>query len=276
MTSTEWHLDVELSAQYAEGRVAGALAASIEQHLLRCAACRAQLAPAVSAPRTDAIWAEVLERVEAPRRRLLERLLLRAGLDEGTARLVAATPSLRAAWLTSTVLVLVLALLTAHADANGVALFMTLAPVLPALGVAYAFGPAADPTHEMTAAAPYSAVRLLAVRTGFVVASTVLPTALITPWLPGSTLLAVAWLLPALALTAGTLALSTKVEPHLAAISLTGLWVALVIPGLSHFRDPMLAAAPGVQLASLAAFCVSAAVLFIERHALPELLRRMR
>jgi hypothetical protein len=276
MTTTPWHLDAELSTRYADGQVAGALAASIEQHLLRCFDCRARLVPAVPMPRTDAIWAEVLEQVEAPRRRFLERLLLRAGLDDGTARLVAATPSLRAAWLTAVVLVLTLALLTAHADGHGVALFMTLAPVLPALGVAYTFGRAADPTYEITAAAPYSAVRLLAVRTGFVVASTLLPAAVISLFLPGSTLLAVAWLLPALALTVGTLALSTKVAPHLAAIGLTALWVALVIPGLAQSRDPLLAAAPAVQLASMAALCVSAAALFVERHALPELLRRTR
>jgi hypothetical protein len=274
MSTTSWHLDADLADRYADGRVPGVLAASVEQHLVRCEACRRLLEPAVDRSRLDTVWAGVIETVETPRRGLLERVLRRLGVDEGTARLVAVTPSLRGAWLTGVVVVLSLALLAAHADRHGVALFMTLAPVLPVAGVAFAFGPRSDPAHEMAAAAPYSTLHLLVVRSAVVVASTLLPAAAVAPLLPGSARVAVGWLLPALALTLGTIALATRVRPHLAAGSLSALWVALVIPGLAHSRDPLLAADPVVQLTSLAALVVSAAVLFHDRHQLGELLRR--
>lgn len=268
-----WHLGAALAADYAQGRTGPVLAASVEQHLMRCGGCRMLLAPAVEPPRLDAVWAEVVERVEAPHLSVLERLLHRAGLDEGTARLVATTPSLRGSWLTGVVLVLTLALLTANASPGGITFFMLLAPVLPVAGVAFAFGPAADPAHEVTAATPHSSIHLLAVRTAFVVATTLVPAAVAAPYLPGTGWYALAWLLPALGMTLGTVALAMRFPPHLAAGSLVALWVALVIPALVHTRDPLLVSHPAVQLASFAALAVSAGALFLHRNDLPELLR---
>lgn len=273
-TATTWHLDAALAEDYARGRTGSVLASSVEQHLMRCPDCRALLAPAVARPRLDAVWAEVVERVEAPHLGVLERLLRRAGLDEGTARLVATTPSLRGSWLTGVVLVLAFALLTAHADPDGITVFMVLAPVLPVVGVALAFGAAADPAHEMTSATPHSMLHLLAVRSAFVVASTLVPAALAAAFLPGTGWFALAWLLPALAMTVGMLALAMRFAPHQAAASLVALWVAAVIPALVHTRDPLLVGHPTVQLLSLTALLVSAGALFLNRNDLPELLRR--
>ncbi len=216
----------------------------------------------------------MIDRVETPRSTMLERILRGVGVAEGTARLVAATPSLRGAWTLGVVVVLTLAVLTAHADGHGIALFLALAPVLPVVGVAFAFGPATDPTHEVASAAPYSALHLLAVRTAVVVTSTLVPAAVAAPFLPGHAWLSVAWLLPALALTMATLALATRVAPHLAGIGLAALWVAAVMPGLAPSRDPLLAAELPAQLVSLAALAVSAGVLLVRRHDLPELFRR--
>lgn len=272
--TTAWHLDVELADAYAQGRTGAVLAASVEQHLMRCAKCRTLLVPAVEPPRLDAVWAEVVERVEAPRLSLFELLLHRVGLDEGTARLVATTPSLRGSWVTGVVLVLVLALMTANSGPNGVTVFLALAPLLPVAGVAFAFGPAADPAYEITAATPHSSIHLLAVRTAFVVATTLLPAAVAAPFLPGTGWFALAWLLPALGMTVGTIALAMRFPAHLAAASLVALWVAVVIPALVHTRDPLLVSHPTVQLASLAALAVSAGALFLHRNDLPELLRR--
>ena len=112
MTDTEWHFDQELAGRYVDGRVGSILAASMEQHLLQCSACRGLLQPAVPADRLDRVWEEIVERVEAPRTGLLERALSHVGVDEATARLVAVTPSLRVSWLTGTTVVLVLALLS--------------------------------------------------------------------------------------------------------------------------------------------------------------------
>lgn len=272
MNTNAWHLDAEIAGSYAAGRVGPVLAASVEQHLTGCAACR-DLLPG-DQPRLDAVWGEILERVEAPRMNVLERTLNRLGLDEGTARLVATTPSLRGAWLTGVVVVLALAMVTAHSDENGVALFFALAPVLPVAGVALVFGPRADPAHEIIAATPHSPAHLLAVRTAFVVATTMLPAAALTPFLPGGGWVALAWLVPALALTSATLALATRVAPHVAAIGLGVLWVSVVLPGVAHGRDPLLAAHPGVQSLSVAALAAAAAVLITHRNELSEILRR--
>jgi hypothetical protein len=272
--SSGWHLDEELARRYAENRVPGVLATSVEQHLVTCAPCRALLRPAVPVERRVAVWTSVLERVEAPPVGRVERLLRRAGLDEPTARLVAVTPLLRTSWLAGTVLVLALALLAAGTGAQAVALFLVLAPVLPVAGVALTFGPGADPAHEIVAGTPYSPVRLLAVRTAVVVSTTFLPAAVAAVLLPVQLGLALAWLLPALALTVGTLALSTRIAPHVAASALGIGWVSLVLYGVAR-HDPFLAAAPVVQLACLVGLVLAAAVLLVRSHDLAEILRRV-
>jgi hypothetical protein len=269
-----WHLDEELARRYAENRVPGVLATSIEQHLVACPECRVLLRPAVPDERRAAVWAEVLERVEAPPVGRLERLLRRAGLDEPTARLVAVTPLLRTSWLAGTVLVLTLALLAADTGARAVTLFLVLAPVLPVAGVALTFGPAADPAHEIVAGTSYSPLRLLAVRTLVVVSTTLLPAGAAALFLPVHLGLAVAWLLPALALTVGTLALSTRMPAHVAASAVGIGWVSTVLYGVAR-RDPYLAAAPAVQLACLAGLVLAAVVLLVRRHDLAEILRRI-
>ena len=83
MTTTPWHLDGELAGRYATGVLGPVLAASVEQHLVACAHCRSLLADHVDTPRLDRVWNDVLERVEAPRRTLLERLL---GVPAGTVK----------------------------------------------------------------------------------------------------------------------------------------------------------------------------------------------
>ena len=269
-----WHLDEELAGRYAGGRVPGMLAASIEQHLASCPACRALLRPRVSAERLTAVWSQVVERVEAPPVGRLERLLRRAGLDEHTARLVAVTPLLRSSWLAGTALVLASALLAAGTGAQAVALFLVLAPVLPVAGVALTFGPGADPAHEIVAGTPYSPVRLLAIRTLVVVSTTFLPAAVSAALLPVQLGLAVAWLLPALFLTVATVALSTRVAPHLAASALGIVWVSVVLFGVAR-HDPFLAAAPVVQLSCLVGLVLAAAVLVVRSHDLAEILRRV-
>lgn len=266
-----WHLDPGLAASYAAGGTDPVLSASVEAHLVACAECRALLP--VDRPRLDAVWTEVVAQVHAPRRSLLERLLGHVGLDEGAARLVVTTPSLRGAWLTGVLVVLVLALLTAHGDDHGIALFLALAPILPVAGVALVFGPKADPAHEIVAATPYSLVKLIAARSVLVLLTTMLPAAALTPFLPGG-LLALGWLLPGLALTAGTLALSRHLPPPVAAVGLGTLWAVLTLPGLAADRDPFLATHPVVQLLAVLGLLAATAALVHHRHDLPEMIRR--
>lgn len=275
MSTTPWHLDPELAERYADGALGSVLIASVEQHLLACADCRALLAPHVDTPRLDAVWADVLERVEQPPQTLLERALCHGGVGEPTARLVAATPSLRGAWVAAMTVLLGLALVAAYVDPHGVAVYLALTPLLPMVGVALAYGPAADPAFEIAAATPYSQLRLLALRTAFVLTTTLVPAAVAGLLLPGSPLLAVAWLVPGLALTVGTVALSTRVAPHVAAVGLAALWLVVSLRALSPERDPLLALSSPVLAVSAVVLAAAAAVLVVRRRDLPELLRRV-
>jgi hypothetical protein len=146
-----------------------------------------------------------------------------------TARLLAATPSLRASWLLAIVAALAFTVLAADAGPRGTLLFLTLAPILPLAGVALAYGPQVDRLHELGAAAPLSGFRLLLLRSAAVVATTTLLAGGAGLFLPGAGGVAAAWLLPALALSLLTLALSARLEPVQAAGGLAAGWVAVVI-----------------------------------------------
>jgi len=152
--SSTWHLDEDVLDRYVGGSAPPALAASVEAHVIACAACRERLVPAVDLPRLDRVWEEVLERVDAPVPGPVERLLLRLGVRDDTARLLAATPSLRGAWFLSVVAVLALALLSAHATDRGVVVFLALAPLLPVAGVAMSYSPLTDPVSARPSPAP--------------------------------------------------------------------------------------------------------------------------
>ena len=189
-----------------------AAAASVEAHLTPCADCRAQLAPAGrrrparrrSGTRSTTGWS-------APRPGSIERLLRRVGVGEDTARLLAATPSLTASWLGALAAragvrrrspptrrpTALLAVPHAGADAAG-------------RGRRRGVRPAADPAHELArrravlaapaAAAPRGGRRR---RPRCVLAVLARRCSC-----PSEGWTAAAWLLPALALTSLTLALS--------------------------------------------------------------------
>jgi hypothetical protein len=229
---TAWHLGPEVIRRYAEGAVDPVPAASAEAHLLACAGCRAALAPQVDRGRVEAIWAEVVDRVDAPRPGPVERLLLWLRVSGETARLVAATPTLRAPWLTAIVGVLVFAVVGAHSAEHWLPAFLVVAPLVPLAGVAVAFASGLDPTHEVGLAAPYPGLRLLLIRTAAVLAVTV-PLALGAGLaLPTRTWMAAAWLLPAAGLTSTAMALTGRLRPVVAVGAVAAGWVVLTAPAL--------------------------------------------
>lgn len=226
---TAWHLDQEMAQRYASGAAGLAFAASAEAHLAACATCRGLLVPLVDRSRLGAIWAEVGERVDAPRQGLVERSLRMVGVRAEPARLLAATPSLSNSWLTAVVATLVFALIATGAGVRGSLLFLTLAPMLPVAGVAVAYGRRVDPVYEIALAAPYSGFRLLLLRSVAVVVTTIVPAGLAALLLPVPGLTASAWLLPAFALTSLTLALSARFDLLHAATAVAAGWVVAVI-----------------------------------------------
>jgi len=269
MNVAEWHLDAETAQRYANGTVTTALASSVEQHLIACAACREMLTPAIDTARLDQVWTNVIERVTAPRAGSFERLLRRVGVNDATARLIAVTPSLRTGWLSAVTTLLAVSLLVAHTGPHGIAVFFALAPLLPMLGVAVAFAPAVDRMYEMVSAAPYDNFRLLLTRSIAVVTTTVAVVLLAGFLLPDARWLAVSWLLPALALSVVTLAAAPRIRPlHTAAVLSVG-WLIVALPALHPHADPLLATRADVQLVSLLALTAGAIVLVHRQRALP-------
>lgn len=226
--NTGWHLDPATIERYAAGATSDAVAASAEAHLTACVDCRSRLAPAVPAPRLNAIFAEVEDRIDAGTLPVFERLLVRLGLPSDTARLLAATPALGAAWLTALGLSVAFAAVAATTSERGLFAFLTLAPVLPVAGVAMSYGRHADPAYELAVASPYSMLRLLLIRAVAVVGTTLTVTALGGLLLLDSGWQSAAWLLPALALSLVTLALSAWTAPVWAATGVISTWVMAV------------------------------------------------
>jgi len=264
--STSWHLDPDLAQRYAAGRVGAAFAASAEQHLASCARCRA-LVPAPDPVRLERNLDAILAVVEAPRVGPVERILRTFGVHHGTARLIAATPALRGAWLVAALVVLVLSVVASVVEGNNARAFVALAPVLPVIGVALCFGDRTDPMLEVVTASPYSLMRLLAARTAFVVATSMAPAALVAPFLPGDRFFAVAWMLPALAMCATVLAAARHVQPTVVAIGLSLSWLAATLWASSP-QTSLVAQHPGaVQAAALVALAAAAVPLVLHRHA---------
>lgn len=237
-----WHVDDELLARYVDGSADAAGGSSVEQHVLRCADCRARvnvLAGArPEATLVDEVWSRLEEELQAPRLSPVERLLARLGMPPDEALLLWAAPAFRTPWLAATVATLAFATLAATVnDVKGLFLFLIVAPLLPVAGVAMAYGPDADPSFEVTASTPYSDLRLVLLRTVAVLATTVPLTVVAGLLLPGQDGIALAWLAPSLAAVATTMAASTWTTVTRAAIGVSVLWAAFVAvvagPGLA-------------------------------------------
>ena len=173
----------------------------------------------------------------------LERALVRIGVREHVARIVAATPSLRASWVAAAVVGMGFSGWAASAGPRGVIAFLVVAPLLPVAGVAAAYGPWADPMHEVAQASPMSGVHVVLLRSVAVLVTTAVIGLVAAAAVPGTDWTSVAWLLPSLGLTFASLALSTIMPVHRAAIVVTFLWLAglvvtttLTEDGLGAFR----------------------------------------
>ena len=215
----------------------------------------------------DAIMGEI----SAPRRSRLERILLALRVPEPTARLMAATPVLRWAWLAAVGLVLILA---ASAGAkqwqpgDQLAVFLALAPIVPVIGVALAYGPHSDRAHEVTVAAPLSGLRLILLRTITVVVAAAVLSALTVLTSPTHGWLRLAWLLPALATTTTALALGAHIGIRRATSGVALGWLTLVVVVAQVNNDATAPFGAAGQISALAVTAVGIAVLFVGRRRL--------
>jgi hypothetical protein len=254
---TVWHASEELVRTYAEGRLDRARAASIEAHVIACAACRALAARASDRDRLDRIWTEVTDAIDRPRRSPFEALLVALGVREHVARLVSATPSLQASWFAAVGLSLSFALAAAHGSRRSVLAFLVFAPLIPLIGVALAYGPRIDPTYEVSVAAPLRGFRLLLIRAGTVVVTSIVLIGAGSLTIPGVGWKAAAWLVPALAVSLVTLALSSWIEPVYAAGVVGFGWIALAVGSPLYARGaPVLDRIVAFRLEGQVAFAI--------------------
>ena len=226
MTDTDWHAPPDLLARFALGPAAvdDMTAASVEAHLVVCADCRRQMTTAVDPVLVTASWDAIADRIDQPRPAPLERVLHRIGVGNGLGRLLAATPARQGAGLLAIcVLAAGAVVLSLTADAAGP--FLVLAPLVPLGAVAASFAPAADPAGEAGVATPMHGAGLVIRRAIAIVGITfgVLGAAALA--LPDLGPAAAAWVLPALALALGTLALGTWLRVEVAVGVLASAWL---------------------------------------------------
>ncbi|MFT7599651.1 MAG: hypothetical protein ACI8TP_002586 [Acidimicrobiales bacterium] len=183
-------------------------------------------------------------------------------------RLVVATPALRRAWFAATGLAIVVGLTASDTDQTraGLLPFLILAPLVPVMGVALAYGLEADPAHEASLATPMSGLRLLLTRAAAVLAFSILVLGITALFTPGATLMAFGWLLPALGTTAITLAMMTIVAPRRAAVITGAAWVLLVLLSRAGANDPLAAFGIAGQLTMSTLAILGLLVAYVRRE----------
>ncbi|WP_370944666.1 zf-HC2 domain-containing protein [Amycolatopsis sp. cg5] len=207
------HASETLLARYTSGDpdIPGDQLWAVEAHLENCADCRAKLTPD---PLLTTVWSALEPELVTPPAKV--RRLPRFAAW--------ASPSMMP-WLAMTTFVTAVAVLIDLTLADSFAVLL-VAPVAPVLGVAAAWSRGLDPAYELTVATPRAGLQLVLRRTLAVLAA-VLPPLVLFGWLAGDS--PALWLLPCLAVTAGTLALGGLIGVQRAAIVIALLWTALVI-----------------------------------------------
>lgn len=233
MSTGTWHADQRLLVAYVDGRLDAVLSASLERHLDHCGECRSAIGPLADLPALDRAWDGVRAVVESPRQPWLVRRARDLGLSDSASVLLAATVSLRTAWVTSALVVLAAAAATTQLSSTGALWpYLLLAPLVPVLGVAAAYGPSEDRFESLTVTTPYGRTRLILLRALAVVVTCVPVACLLGLALPGPAWLAVAWLGPALAMIPLLLALSSFTGPRIGSSVIALLWIGIVFSSI--------------------------------------------
>nr|WSY53705.1 zf-HC2 domain-containing protein [Streptomyces sp. NBC_00886] len=262
-----WHVAEDDVRAYARGELAPPMLWSADTHIAKCAECRALLTAVADPVALDAGWERIDAELDVPRRGLVESLLVRIGVADHTARLLAATPVLRRSWLGAVVALLVMTVLVTNSlkNAESPTLFLGLAPLLPLGGVALSYGPKFDPTYEMAVVAPLHGFRLLMIRTVAVLVAGLVLNGLATLALPEYGLRALGWLLPALALTTTGLALIPRLGPVLAPSLVGGGWVVFLLVAYNPHGGTLAPFTPAGQGVAAAVAALAAGLLYALR-----------
>jgi hypothetical protein len=219
----------------------------------------------VDPQRIDRNWNAITAELDAPVPSRIERLLSALGLPAHISRVALATPSLRRIWFVATALVVVIGLASADRtqSRDSIFTFLIIAPLLPVLGVAMAYGSDADPAHEIGLATPMRGLRLVLTRAVVVLLCSALTLSIVS--IVSANAMALVWVLPGLALTLLTLAGSTVVSPRRSAVAVGGAWLVGLLILNGALADPVSAfVRPGQTLSILAS--VAAGVVLYQRR----------
>ena len=216
--------------------------------------------------RIDANWRAIQIELDAPRPSRLERVLRFVRVPVPAVRMVAATPALRRSWYLSIVAVVLVGLSIADPtdDASLLALLIT-APLLPVLGVALAYGTAADPSHEIQLATPTHGLRLVATRAVVVLVVSMAIVVALSLLSEATRPQAAAWLLPAVAVTSASLALMTIRPPRQATMIVALAWFAVVVIARAAATNPLAAFEPAGQVVAVLVAVAGAVVTYVRR-----------
>jgi hypothetical protein len=260
--STAWHVSRPVVELYATGGLDHAAEASVEMHLTRCGTCREVVTALYPAPDVEELWDGVRAEIAAPADPWLVRLLRRLGLPDADAVILTASPALRLPWILAVFGALVFTAVAASMSARrGELLYVVVAPLLPALGVAAAYD-TTDPIRGIVDTTAFSKLRITLLRTAIVAAASIPPALLLGLVVPDLGPLAFAWLLPALAMTLVSLALLTWFNARVTATAVGVGWIILAM-ALAGPGPADLAWQPPMQLAYALIAVAACAVLVV-------------
>lgn len=251
-----WHVTDELWRAYIAGTADALLVDAVDAHVQGCPRCRESARSYVDRSEVDLAWQGVAARVSAPRLRVPLRLLP----DRHAVPLAASALGLP--WSVAVGTAVVAAVIAGLWPARSTEVFVFLAPLIPVLSVVAAFD-AGDPLRGLVATTPFSKLRLAMLRATAALAVAVPVTFLVGLLVPALTPIAFVWLLPALALTSGTLLLLTWLTAWPAAGIVAAGW-ALAVGLLTGPGDIGVLAAEGGQFAA-AVLAVVGGTLFVLR-----------
>ena len=221
----------------------------------------------INPERLEANWLAIDAALDVPAASRLERTLTRIGVPEPTARLLLSAPTLRRSWWIAVGIAMFVALAVDGNNASSAAGFVLLAPLVPLAGVAMAYGPASDPSYEAGLATPMSGMRLLLVRALGVLSVTAPFVALTGLALRSASWLAVAWLLPGIALALITIALGTRWSLRRSAALAGGLWMLTILTANARMDTIERLLGPGGQLLAVSFSGAAALVIYLRRTA---------
>lgn len=223
-----WHVEADVMDRYQTGDIDRVAAASLEAHVTSCIRCRGLVT--ANPNWIESSWVGISERVEPRRIGILESVLTMVGVPSHVARIATLTPALRVSFLLAVVVALGFAALASgmRPEQGSYRVFLIIAPLIPVVGVALAFGRHVDPGYEWVISSPIGTFRLLLLRSTTVLAVSTMLALLIWPLVPAPVGPA-AWLLPALTLTLLTLALASQLDLWIAATGVGSAWLLFAI-----------------------------------------------